>query len=1035
MPLIDKNTGESIVHYDEARSSEQMTEDFRSGNYDLDPGQKRVNVFMPYQSGQREMFNVPIERLPDVLKDGWHVESSRDRAAREWGESEDGQSLSTMLGVTGSSAFNALFMGAPELHQQLTGNPLESAKNEYLKREYGFADLAGAGLGTVANILATGGVGAGVKTVASKAGSIAAKKMAAARLMSMPGKKMTQEAAEKVADGFVKHLSKNIGTSAVLGTLEMTPLAATEAIWGDPSKAGEYLMMGSMIGGGIGGALSLGGTVARGAAKGARKASEVYSDSVVQKTVLKGLAGATGTSVDALKYNLKNPGKIDDALDIQVQTNRANRFKEDEVRKVGAAREVSKDAEEHMGIVEQNMTREMDQVARQADEVVADRLEEDVGVKLKKLLGLQSQQADDILEFENLLVGKHIVLNPLNKEIKRLSRPGNVGDATQANLKKLQDLKEQIQAMPGKAMDGPTSRNLLRNLREGGVFDRDRAAAGGFDKGYSRAVKGLGEKLSAKLKILSPEYGKKMDEMSPLAEAAKRMVKTFKTRTGRLDIARILATPTKILKRKPADFKKHEDINFVLEALEYNAQPGILKQYEDMLADKIKAIQYMDDHKTMFMSRSKNQKAAFRDKYTKGQAYEAQKAKDDLVQAELNYKTMQPAIGSEGSEYMNVQKLRKMMAKEGDETMDTARELFFERNGIKFDEVEASLMKESFAKGQPAGSKYVNLLGIIGASTGFTGAVGGAVLGAGMEHYGPTIARKLTSGKMASWLATEKIIGDMARKLDKIPKIIRNPGSGVARANIERLGVKLYRDVYMDMNERERKKAGMTSTKATADNIDTREVQLNFWKAMTHRDERYHSDPNVMMAEIENKTGLISGDENLSGAMVEHMIRANDYLADVIPKDPMPESPFIEDDEKWEPSDYDLDVFSQQSLAVNDPLVIVDALLDDTLTREMTDAVGATSPSILEHVQTKMVEVISEHPKSFDYTKRISGSYIMGMELDPTASAESYMYYQGDIIAEQQQQEQIRGSFAPDLKRDPADFQTKSSKLEGGLRG
>jgi hypothetical protein len=301
-----------------------------------------------------------------------------------------------------------------------------------------------------------------------------------------------------------------------------------------------------------------------------------------------------------------------------------------------------------------------------------------------------------------------------------------------------------------------------------------------------------------------------------------------------------------------------------------------------------------------------------------------------------------------------------------------------------------------------------------------------------MENVGGRLARNMTNGKMASWLSTEKIIGNMAKQLDRIPNNIHKAGSGTAQANIERLGVKMYRDLYIEMSERERKKAGMTSTKATAENVGTREVQLNFWKAMTARSEKFRSDPQVMMSEIMMKTDLISGDEALAGGMVEHMVRSNDYLDEVIPKDPMPESPFIEEDEKWEPSDYDLDVFNQQVLATNNPLVIVDALLDDTLTREMTDAVAATSPTILGYVQEKMVEAISENPKSFTYSKRISGSYIMGMELEATASPKSFLYYQSTMGGEEEQ-EQEQGKFAPDLKTDPSVLQTKMSKLEGGL--
>ena len=531
-----------------------------------------------------------------------------------------------------------------------------------------------------------------------------------------------------------------------------------------------------------------------------------------------------------------------------------------------------------------------------------------------------------------------------------------------------------------------------------------------------------------------------MDEISPLSTAADKMYKTFRTRTGQLDIARILATPDHILQRKTGDWAKSKEINDILKALDApGVHPGILGQYKTLIQDKINAIQYMDDHKTMFLSRDKAKKGNFTDLYLKEPALLAQKYKDEMVDAEMNYKIMQPAIGSQGSEYMNPQKLRKMMAKEGDETMDNARDMFFERNkqGLNFDDIEASITKDAFTKSKPAGSKYVNLGVAGGFGFGIPGVIAGAIVGAGLERYGGVVAQKMTSGKMTSWLSAEQLIGKMAKQLDRIPNNIHKSGSGTAQANIARLGVKMYRALYVDMNDKERKKAGITNIKVTAENIGTREVQLNFWKGMTARDERFRSEPQVMMSEIMMKTDLLSGDDDLAGGMVEHMIRSNDYLSEIIPKDPMPESPFIEDDEIWEPSDYDLDVFSQQSLAVNDPLVIVDALIDDSLTKEMADAVAATSPSIMEHVQLKMTEAIAENPKSFDYTKRVSGSYIMGMELDPTTSARSYLYYQSGMVSEGQEpdpSQMQRGSFSPDLKLDPEQALTKSQRISGGLK-
>jgi len=239
--------------------------------------------------------------------------------------------------------------------------------------------------------------------------------------------------------------------------------------------------------------------------------------------------------------------------------------------------------------------------------------------------------------------------------------------------------------------------------------------------------------------------------------------------------------------------------------------------------------------------------------------------------------------------------------------------------------------------------------------------------------------------------------------------------------------------VIREVPPEDRKKYGITSDTPTVDTITSRKFQVSQWKALTYRFDQYQQNPNTMIADIEEKTEAVSGDPELVVAMSAKLIKDNQYLITIIPKDPMPMDPFANPAEGWEPNDFDLDVFSQKVMCVQDPLSVVDSLLAGELTRNITDALGETNPDIMGMIQGKVAETIADDPDSFDYAKRLSASYLMKVNLVPTATPDSYLYYQ-KVISSQVEPEQEQGTFAPNLgKTEARNMQTTSSRLSGGL--
>jgi hypothetical protein len=229
----------------------------------------------------------------------------------------------------------------------------------------------------------------------------------------------------------------------------------------------------------------------------------------------------------------------------------------------------------------------------------------------------------------------------------------------------------------------------------------------------------------------------------------------------------------------------------------------------------------------------------------------------------------------------------------------------------------------------------------------------------------------------------------------------------------------------------------MTDTKPTADNVDETRYQADLWKAMTHKFDRYDSDPALLMQEVEEKTFIVSGDPDLAAPMGEHIMRATSYLAEVIPKDVSPPDPFAGPEDTWVPSDLDLDVFAQQVSAVQEPMSIVDALADGSITQDMTKAVAATSPQIMGMMQERLMSAVSTNPEKFDYETRLRAGFILDIPLEQTADARAFSFYQNTFAVVDEDGEvpiEAGSGFSPKLNsKSSSTWMSKSTKISNDI--
>lgn len=134
-------------------------------------------------------------------------------------------------------------MGLPELIMDKTGDPLEVAKKEALKKEHDFANSLG-GIGGFAASMAVGGP--------LFKGAATAGKVAERAVLNRLGEYGIKEGAESIAKNLAAKIAKNTTRLGVESAIISSPHAITEAALGDPDLAAETLILNGLGGAALG---------------------------------------------------------------------------------------------------------------------------------------------------------------------------------------------------------------------------------------------------------------------------------------------------------------------------------------------------------------------------------------------------------------------------------------------------------------------------------------------------------------------------------------------------------------------------------------------------------------------------------------------------------------------------------------------------------------------------------------------------------------------------------------------------------------
>lgn len=206
-----------------------------SGTHAFKKGE-RVNVIG--EDGKSQ--SLPTEQLSQAFQQGFRLETPTEGAINDY--VDDNKGFGGTLKAFGSKALSEVAYGVPELIYEKTGDPLEIAKFEALKKDHEIATALGALTGFGASVFGGGPVVKGAAKAGNFAQKIVANRLKAAGVKGSEGlaKRMATSIAEK---------SARIGAE---GATFAAPRAITEAALGDPEAAAESLIWGVGLGAGLG---------------------------------------------------------------------------------------------------------------------------------------------------------------------------------------------------------------------------------------------------------------------------------------------------------------------------------------------------------------------------------------------------------------------------------------------------------------------------------------------------------------------------------------------------------------------------------------------------------------------------------------------------------------------------------------------------------------------------------------------------------------------------------------------------------------
>jgi len=998
MPVINAKTGETAIF----ESDDDLNQAISSGTF-VYKDEADIHVYRVGQPSQ--VFTMPVGNIMDAHSLGYAIESPVKREIREYIEIN-----SDILGIAKTAAgefANSLLFTVPEIVMKNTSDPMEWAKIQGLREENTVGALGGDVVGTIASMFIPGGPVGVTGRVFTKVASQAGIKLLAKRMMSSVGKGLSEKMAmkasreilarigEKTGGNIIGRGAMGLGKGVGRGMDEMLPAAAAHAYFGDYAKAGESLTMGAVFGGAL--QLPLGAVKGMGAlGKGFTTAGSKKIDKIVgekqpgetigQASLVKLWSTISSLSKNDIRYTLRNGEAVNNAKDFGLLFNEMGGLRQDILQNQIAKKSSMEVAAKDIKDLKTIRTAETKAMAQGPNEKLAERIESDL-VEMREYYKFRSAQADDSLAemIPDSIISRQGLIDSFNRELKNFE--GRSGAENALIARQLRVIGNTLGKVP-QMMNGLQARRVLSDLRKDVDFEQFGKASADFQE----SIASITEDFSTQLKATpgAARYSEIMDIMSSRMDDTNAFEKAMKSRTARLGAAATLSKPLQDM--KPIDLSKKEVMDKFMFAMD-DVNPLARSEYKVLSTAQKEGNEYLSDLKKM-------KDDDFDSKYFTERFEDYTRKVDQSQEADFSVNTMRPLIGTNPNIPMSESTLKKFSDENTDVALNDAFEAFGEatNNPNIRDELRASVVSDNINNSKVGNARMINL-------GGFTGGWAFAWLGALADvGSGPLLKYISKQPMIKSMFNAENKMAKVANAVDDMPN--RGwfaKGKAGAAASMKysknaamKSAASATNSVLNDTSPEEKEALGITTRKATENNVTDREFSLGIWKTLHSQYTAMEENPQLLVDRLEIATEeMAQGSPELAEAMGGQIAQAINYLSNEMPRSSVPDSPYVEKGQEWEPSDLDLDIFQQKVVAIQEPLTVIDSLYAGEATRDMVNALAAVYPSILEMIQTKLAETMAENPDALDYSRRLQAGYLLDMVIDPSASPKSLMYYQG----------------------------------------
>jgi hypothetical protein len=223
-------------------------------------------------------------------------------------------------------------------------------------------------------------------------------------------------------------------------------------------------------------------------------------------------------------------------------------------------------------------------------------------------------------------------------------------------------------------------------------------------------------------------------------------------------------------------------------------------------------------------------------------------------------------------------------------------------------------------------------------------------------------------------LQTDKMINKTRANLDRVNQIVKDLGSVIKKSSVSArkasvIGIeRLFED---EPNIKERRK----------EEVIKKIQQLN------EKSNEFVLNPNLM---IEKVTEIVSGLSETGaptvaaafGAKAQNMIG---YIADNVPKPKTVPNVFM--NRPYQPSSQEISQFERKMAVLADPFVVIDALADNSLTKEHVESLSANYPKLYEAIQYRIFDTMVKEKPELPYQARLKLSLLMGADVDNSLSS------------------------------------------------